>query len=59
MSFSPESNPAKIGRNANGNGYGNGYGNGNGIEYGYIQMCFTTLCGEFDRLLYGAVHNLF
>ena len=55
MSFSPESNPGKIGRNANGNGYGNGYGN----EYGYIQMFFTTLCGEFDRLLYGAVHNLF
>ena len=27
--------------------------------YGYIQMRFTTLCGGFARLLYGAVHNLF
>ena len=25
----------------------------------YIQMRFTTLVGDFARLLYGAVHNLF
>ena len=26
---------------------------------GNIQMRFTKLCGDFARLLYGAVHNLF